>query len=71
MINEIALISNVQEKLLGITFNSELKFEKNVTGICKKTSQNNFFSRIEGLMSLNKRSVLKERTLLLLRISVQ
>ena len=43
MINEIALISNVQEKLHGITFNSELKFEKNVTGICKKTSQNNFF----------------------------
>ena len=46
MINEITLISNVQGKLLGITFNSELKFDKNVTGICKKTSQNIFFLQV-------------------------
>ena len=35
-INEIALTSNIQEKLLGITFNFELKFEKHITSTCKK-----------------------------------
>ena len=41
-INEIALTSNIQEKLLGITFNFELKFEKHITSTCKKASQNKF-----------------------------
>ena len=41
MINDVVLTSSVEEKLLGITLDSELKFEKNITGICNKFSQSN------------------------------
>ena len=34
----VVLISSVEEKLLGITTNYELKFEKLITGICNKAS---------------------------------
>ena len=37
-INAVALTSSVDEKLLGITLNSELKFEKHITGIYNKAS---------------------------------
>ena len=35
-INDVVLISSVEEKLLSITLNFELKFEKYITGICSK-----------------------------------
>ena len=38
-INDIVLNSSVEEKLLGITLDSELKFEKYITDICNKASQ--------------------------------
>ena len=38
-INDVVLTSSVQEKLLGITLDSELKFEKHITEICNKASQ--------------------------------
>ena len=38
-INDVVLTSSVEEKLLGITLDSELKFEKHITDICNKASQ--------------------------------
>ena len=37
-INNVVLTSSVEEKLLGITLDSELKFEKHITDICNKAS---------------------------------
>ena len=58
-INDVVLNSSVEEKLLGITLDSELKFEKLITGICNKTSQKiHVLSKITSHMSLNKRKLL-------------
>ena len=58
-INDVVLTSSAEEKLLGITLDSELKFEKHVTDICNKASQKiHALSRITSNMSLNKRRVL-------------
>ena len=58
-INDLVLTSNVEEKLLGITLDSELKFEKHITDICNKASQKiQVLSRITSYMSLNKRRLL-------------
>ena len=38
-VDDIVLSSSVEEKLLGITFYYELKFEKYISGICNKASQ--------------------------------
>ena len=35
-INDVILTSSADDKLLGVTLNSELKFENHVTGTCKK-----------------------------------
>ena len=35
-IKDVVLTSSVEEKLLGITLDSELKSEKQITGICNK-----------------------------------
>ena len=54
-IKDVVLISNVEEKLLGTSLGSELKFEKHITGICNKASQKiHVLSRITSYMSLNK-----------------
>ena len=58
-INDVALTSSVEEKLLGITLDSELKFEKHITDICNKASQKiHVLSRITSYTSLNKRRLL-------------
>ena len=58
-IYDVELTSSVEEKLLGITLNSELKFEKRITDICNKVSQKiNVLFRITSYMSLNKRRLL-------------
>ena len=58
-INDVVLTSSVEERLLGITLNSERKFEKHVKGICNKASQKiHVLSRITSYMSLNKRILL-------------
>ena len=58
-INDDVLTSSVVEKLLGITLDSELKFEKHITDICNKASQKiHVLSRITNYMSLNKRRLL-------------
>ena len=52
-INNVVLTSNAEENLLGITVNSELKFEKHITRICNKTSQKiQTLFRITGYMLL-------------------
>ena len=58
-INDVVLTSSVEEKLLGITLDSELKFEKHITDICSKASQKiHVLSRITSCKSLNKRRLL-------------
>ena len=54
-INDVILTSIVEEKLTGIILNSDPKFEKHITGICDKASQNiHVLSRITNYMSLIK-----------------
>ena len=54
-INDVVLTSSVEEKSLGVTLDSELKFEKHITGICHKASQKiHVLSRITSYMSLNR-----------------
>ena len=58
-IYNVVLTSSVEEKLLGITLDSELKFEKHITDICNKVSQKiHVPSRITSYMLLNKRRLL-------------
>ena len=38
-IKDVVLTSNIEEKLPGINLDSELKFEKHITGICNKAIQ--------------------------------
>ena len=58
-INVVVLTSSVEEKLLGVTLDSELKFEKHITGICNRASQKmHILFRITSYMSLNKRRLL-------------
>ena len=58
-INDVLLTSSVEEKLLGTTLDSELKFEKYITGICNKVSQKNTCSvQNYKLIPLRKRRLL-------------
>ena len=58
-INDVVLTSSVEEILLGITLDSEVKFEKHITDICSNASQKiHILSRITSFMSLNKRRLL-------------
>ena len=58
-INDVVLTSSVQEKLLGITLDSEFKFEKHITDISNKASQKiHVLPRITSCMSVNKRRLL-------------
>ena len=54
-INDVVLTSSVEERLVGITLDSEFKFEKHITDICNKASQEmHVLFRITSYMSLNK-----------------
>ena len=53
------IFSVVKEKLLDITLDSELEFEKYITGICNNTAQRiHVLYRITRYMLLNKRRLL-------------
>ena len=60
MINDAVLTSRVEEKLLGVTLDPELKkFEKHITGICNKAIQKtHVLPRVTSYVSLNKRRLL-------------
>ena len=50
-ISDAVLSSSVEEKFFGITLDSELKFEKHLTGICNKANQKIYvLSRITSYM---------------------
>ena len=50
-ISDVVLSSSVEEKFFGITLDSELKFEKHLTGICNKANQKIYvLSRITSYM---------------------
>ena len=58
-INDAALTSGVEEKLLGFVLDSGLKSEKHVTGIYNKASEKiHVLSRITSYMPLKKRRLL-------------
>ena len=57
--NYVVLASSVQEELLNITLDCELKFGKHITGICKKVSQKmHVLCGITSFMLLNKQKLL-------------
>ena len=58
-IDGIPLAASSHEKLLGVTIDSELKFENHITEICLKVSKKiNALCRISSFMSLEKRRTL-------------
>ena len=59
-IHDVLLTStSAEEKLLDITLNSELKFEKHIAGICNKASQKiHVLFGIASYASLNKRRLI-------------
>ena len=55
-INSNAIHKNSSEKLLGITIDTNLKFDIHVNNLCKKASQKlNALTRIVSLMNVDKR----------------
>ena len=52
------ITSNLSEKLLGITLDSDLQFDKHISDLCDKVSKNiNALCRVAGYMSLEKRRI--------------
>ena len=60
-INHIQIENNISEKLLGVTIDSDLKFDIHVNNLCKKATQKlNALARISGYMdSSKKRTTMK------------
>ena len=55
-INDVVLTLSVDEKLLGITLDSDLQFEKHIIDISDKASQKiHVLTRITSYIPLNKR----------------
>ena len=58
-VDGISLAASSHEKLLGVTIDSELKFENHITELCLKVSKKiNALCRISSFMSLEKRRTL-------------
>ena len=54
-INHIQIENNTSEKLLGMTIDSDLKFDIHVNNLCKKATQKlNALARISGYMDSRK-----------------
>ena len=54
-------MSSSCEKLLGITKDSDLKFDQHISDLCNKVSKNiNALCRIRSYMSLEKRRIVIE-----------
>ena len=52
------ITSSSCEKLLGITINSDLKFDKHISDLCNKVSKKiNALCRVTSYMSLEKRRI--------------
>ena len=60
-INHIQIENKTSEKLLGVTIDSDLKFDIHVNNLCKKATQKlNALARISGYMdSSKKRTIMK------------
>ena len=55
-IEDFSIKNSIEEKLLGVKFDSNLSFENHVTSLCKKASQKlHALARISHYMDLNKR----------------
>ena len=59
-INHIQLENNTSGKLLGVTVDSDLKFDIHVNNLCKKATQKlNALARISGYMDSSKKTIMK------------
>ena len=55
-IEDFSIKNSIEEKLLGLKFDSNLSFESHITSLCKKASQKlHALARISHYMDLNKR----------------
>ena len=55
-IEDFSIKNSIEEKLLGLKFDSNLSFESHITSLCKKASQKlHTLARISHYMDLNKR----------------
>ena len=55
-INHIQIENNTSEKLLGVTIDSDLKFDIHINNLCKKATQKlNALARISGYMDSSKK----------------
>ena len=58
-INNVKITNNEHVKLLGITFDNLLKFDKHVSGICNRASQKLYaLARVACFMSMDKRRLI-------------
>ena len=58
-IDDHEIYNSEHKKLLGITFDNELKFDEHVNSLCKKASQKlHALSRVSHFMNKDKRRVL-------------
>ena len=59
-INHIQIENNTSEKLLGVTIDSDLKFDIHVNNLCKEAAQKlNALARISGYMDSSKKTIMK------------
>ena len=55
-IEDCSIKNSIEEKLLGLKFDSSLSFESHITSLCKKASQKlHALARIPHYLDLNKR----------------
>ena len=60
-VNHIQIENNTSDKLLGVTIDSDLRFDVHVNNLCNKENQKlNGLARISGYMDLSKkRTIMK------------
>ena len=59
-INHIQKENNTSEKLLGVTIDSDLKFDIHVNSVCKKATEKlNALARNSGYIDSSKKTVMK------------
>ena len=59
-IDNYVIESSKQQKLLGVLLNSELKFDKHLDNLCKKTSQkSSALCRVSSYMKTDKKRIMK------------
>ena len=69
-LEETQVTSSSSEKLLGITIDSDLKFDRHISNLYNRVTKKNALWRVTGYMSLEKRRIVM-KTLNYCRITVE